>query len=54
MDKTKIQTNIDTILLNKFKEIGKIEGRHLNYYLEKGLKIILKEHEENLKNKEVK
>jgi hypothetical protein len=43
--KTKIQTTINTILLNKFKKIAENEGRHLNYYLEKGLGIILKDYE---------
>ncbi len=46
MEKTKIQTTINTELLNIFKKIAEKEGRHLNYYLEKGLEMYLNKQKE--------
>jgi hypothetical protein len=45
----RITTNINKELKMKFTKIAEIEGRKLNYYLDKGLKAILKEHEDSLK-----
>jgi hypothetical protein len=44
-NKVKVTTTISRPLVAKFKQIAKKEGRNFNYYLELGLKKILKEKE---------
>ncbi|MEN8907828.1 MAG: ribbon-helix-helix domain-containing protein [Clostridiales bacterium] len=50
-NKIKMSTNLDKELYKKLKELSKKEGRHMNYFIEKGIKRILKEHE-NVKEEE--
>lgn len=50
-DKTRISTNVKKDLLKIFKEKAEKEGRHLNYYIEKGLELLLKSEEERTETK---
>ena len=44
---TRIATTIENNLLKKLKDTAEKEGRHMNYYIEKGLRLVLKDHGEN-------
>lgn len=49
--KAKFSTTINTNLLNKFRKIAQDEGRNINYYIEKGLNILLEEREREFEKK---
>lgn len=49
-DRVNVNTTLNKDLVNKFKKIAKEEGRHFNFYLEKGLEILLEKY--NQKRKE--
>jgi hypothetical protein len=45
MLKVKISTTIDKLLYEQIKKIAESEGRHINYYIENGLKLLIKDKE---------
>jgi hypothetical protein len=48
-EKERLSTTINKKLKDTYSKIADIEGRNLNYYVEKGLNAIFKEHEKSLK-----